>query len=880
MGPNHYICGVMSTNTDQPSTPRRRHRLILLAVVVILALPVLAAAVLIAHFNPNRYAPQIIAAVERTTGRQFTIDGPITLRLSLRPVIVLHQLSLANPPGFADANLVTLDRVEAQLALLPLLSHRIDVLHLHLVDPRMVLERNSAGTPDWIFGPPTPASPLASAAPTSPPAAPAPLTQSATGQNYKIALQEVDISNGQLTVNNKAGSPTIISLPSFSGTAASLEAPLHLTARAEIGATPFTLAGTVGSIALLSSGGRWPVDLTFTLGNATAATHVNVNGRIAHPLLFKGYDATVTADIPALNSLMGSLPAAWMYGMTLPPVQNLTASARIVDQNSLIPAIDHLVLKAGAADLSALRPGLQLNSLDVEMASLDQPLSLQAAATLNGTTLSLSGRFGPPQALLPRAWLPASMPPQVDYPVTAQATFGNASLNVNGAIATPETLSGVALALSATIPDLAALSPLAGSPLPAWKTISAQTALVDPGGQGLRTAIGLQGLAVTMDNAAFGGDASLFLAKPTKLVAALTASQLNLDALLAAMPHNVSTVPDNQAAAPTPAPAQANADTQPTSLLAAKIPVSLLHAGNADLQLAADTLVWNQTSYSALQVHALLNNSVLTLAPITGQLPGGSITASAVIDASHDPATESLKLSSPALAAGPLLKAFNLPANAQGTVQVQLAASGQGDSLQPIAASLNGQFGLAMVNGVVDGTVLDGLFGSVLNVVNLPTNMVGSQGPVMVRCMATRLDAINGVGTFRALALDSSRLRMQGSGTVNFGNGTLNLTLRPQVRISGANIDVPVHVGGSLKAPTTSIVPGKASPQSLLGELANSLGLGGSRPSSADICPAALSLARMGQPGPTPQALTNAPAAGPAQIPAGPTNLLNAILGK
>ena len=245
MGPNHYICGVMSTNTDQPSTPRRRHRLILLAVVVILALPVLAAAVLIARFNPNRYAPQLIAAVERTTGRQLTIDGPITLRLSLRPVIVLHQLSLANPPGFADANLVTLDRVEAQLALLPLLSHRIDVLHLHLVDPRMVLERNSAGTPDWIFGPPTPASPLASAAPTSPPAAPAPLTQSATGQNYKIALQEVDISNGQLTVNNKAGSPTIISLPSFSGTAASLDAPLHLNASAEIGATPFTLAGTV-----------------------------------------------------------------------------------------------------------------------------------------------------------------------------------------------------------------------------------------------------------------------------------------------------------------------------------------------------------------------------------------------------------------------------------------------------------------------------------------------------------------------------------------------------------------------------------------------------------------------------------------------------------
>ena len=522
----------MSRNAVQPRAPRRRH-LILVAVIVVLALPVLAAAVLIASFNPNRYAPQIVAAVERATGRQLTIGGPITLGLSLRPVIVLRQLSLANPPGFPDANLATLDRVEAQLALLPLLSHRIDILHLHLVDPRIVLERNSAGTPNWIFAP-APASP--SAAPASPPPASAP---KATGQTYKVALQEVDVSNGQVIVNNKAGAPTMISLPRFSGTAASLDSPLHLDASAEIGATPFTLAGTVGSIALLSSGGHWPVDLTFTLGNATA----HVAGRIAHPLLLKGYDANVTAEIPALDSLTGSLPAAWTGGMTLPAVQNLTASARIVDQNSLIPAIDHLVLKAGAADLSALRPGLALSSLDIEMASLDQPLSLQAAATLNNTALSLNGRFGPPQALLPRAWLPASMPPQVNYPVTAQAAFGNASLNVNGAIATPENLAGAALSLSATIPDLTALSPLAGTTLPAWKNLTAQATLLDPGGQGLRNAIGVQNLAVTMDNAAFGGDASLFLTQPAKLAAALTASQLNLDALLAAMPRTPPAAP-------------------------------------------------------------------------------------------------------------------------------------------------------------------------------------------------------------------------------------------------------------------------------------------------------------------------------------------------
>ena len=369
----------------------------------------------------------------------------------------------------------------------------------------------------------------------------------------------MDISNGQLTIKNKNGAPVIISVPSLSGTATALDAPLHLKASAQIGATPFTLAGTVGPVARLSGigTGPWPVDLTVTLAGATA----HVQGAIAHPLAFKGYDANVTADIPALNSLAASLPPAWIGGLALPPVQNLTVSARIVDQNSLIPAIDDLVLQAGAADLSGLRPGLALKSLHIEMASLDQPLSLNATGTMGGNNLSVTGRFGPPQALLPRAWLPASMPPQVNYPVNAQATFGNASLSVHGAIATPETLTGAALALDATIPDLATLGPLIGSPLPTWTNISAQTTLVDPGGQGLRNAIGLQGLAVTMNNAAFGGDASLFLTKPAKLEAALTASQLNLDALLAALPPTAS--PPNLLSGPPPSPAGAQPRRRP-----------------------------------------------------------------------------------------------------------------------------------------------------------------------------------------------------------------------------------------------------------------------------------------------------------------------------
>ena len=164
------------------------------------------------------------------------------------------------------------------------------------------------------------------------------------------------------------------------------------------------------------------------------------------------------------------------------------------------------------------------------------PFRINATGTSGNAPLTLAGHFGPPQALMNPALLPSTMPPQGSFPVTLTAQAGDAKFGVTGAIATPQTLAGVALALNATIPDLSALSPLAGRSLPAWKNINAQTSVIDPGGLGLRNAVGLDGLTVTLDNAAFGGAADLYFSPQPRLQAEIKFSQVNIDALLAAMP--------------------------------------------------------------------------------------------------------------------------------------------------------------------------------------------------------------------------------------------------------------------------------------------------------------------------------------------------------
>jgi AsmA protein len=255
-------------------------------------------------------------------------------------------------------------------------------------------------------------------------------------------------------------------------------------------------------------------------------------------------------------------------------------------------------------------------------------------------------------------------------------------------------------------------------------------------------------------------------------------------------------------------------------------------------------------------------------------------------------------IDAPALALSPFLKAIDVPNTAQGTMQAQLTASGTGDSLHDMASTMNGQLGMAMVNGIVDGSVLENLFGAVLRTVGLPEKLVGAQGPVAVRCFALRVDATNGTGAVRALTLDSSRLLVQGGGTLNFGNETLGVVLRPQMQLIGNQIGVPVEIGGTFAAPVTGVAPFGALQDAartavglplnlaqevvggggFLGKVASTLGV-----SQPDVCPVALNLGRLGQPGPAaPPPFASASSSNGIipTITSGPKSLLNSLFGK
>jgi uncharacterized protein involved in outer membrane biogenesis len=119
--------------------------LVVLAVAGLLALPrVLEAGALTARLD---------AALEKATGRAVSL-GPISLRPSLRPAFTVAGATIANPPGLSRPDLARIDRVEITLGLLSLLGGRVEIDSVTLTGADILLERDAAGRPNWLFAPP------------------------------------------------------------------------------------------------------------------------------------------------------------------------------------------------------------------------------------------------------------------------------------------------------------------------------------------------------------------------------------------------------------------------------------------------------------------------------------------------------------------------------------------------------------------------------------------------------------------------------------------------------------------------------------------------------------------------------------------------------
>jgi len=822
-------------------------RYTLIGLGVLLLLAVAGAGIFLATFDPESYKPRIQQAAKQATGRDLVLDGPIRLRPSLRPTLAAERVAFANASWGTRPEMAKLASMQVALSVLPLIRGEIAIERIVLIEPDILLETDAQGRGNWEVLP-------APGAPLEPPPAPGqpPADRRAPPQ---IAVGDLRIERGTVAYRDgRSGETITLAIPRLQAAIPDGQ-PMRLDLEAALDGTAFTVSGTAGPLArLLDPAARtpFPVDLAVALAGA----RLGLKGTITEPMAGRGYEVTVAATVPDLARLAALIPGA----PPLPPLRGIDISVAARDSGAPIPELRAIRLALAESDLSALVPGVTVRRIEVAAPDTNAPIRLTGEAVVNETPARLEGTFGPLAALLPGA------AERVSWPVDVTLAAAGARAGIKGNVLNPASPAPRAdVAVDVRVPDLAALSRLAGTALPPLKEIAFTGHVRGPGDRGQVT---LADMALKAAGSDLAGTVTVTPAARLRVEARLEGQLVDADALLAALgngqPAAASAPAAPAAPAARPAPRQRMIPDDP-------LPLDALRETDASVRLQLATLRLGGDEYREIGGTLALDRGNLRLDPLTATVPGGAVTLRLTLDASRPEPPVRIQLSAPSLELRQLLATYGGGYRVGGRVELDADLRGTGSTPHRIAATLDGHFGLAGANLDIDNRLIDLIAGELWRalVPGAPRDGVSN-----VRCLAVRFDAASGVATARAFLFDSNLAKVAGSGTVHLGPETLALRMLPTLKIAGGGIAVPVNVRGTFLNP--SIRPDAAGAVGALGQMgagaaagaqagavAGPLGaivggvVGAARGgATTDDCPAQLAIARGGRPGPTPAAET------------------------
>jgi len=488
---------------------RRTAFTILGAAGALVALVLIGVAIVVATLDPNLFVAPLAARVKAATGRDLAVHGPVDFKVSLTPRVVLADVAFENAPWSKTRQMLTAKRVEAQIALLPLLSRRFEVIEFVLVEPVITLETDASGRGNWEFAPA--GAPSTAGSPSS-----------ATATATAIGVGNFEIRQGTLSYRNGAsGKVTSASIERMSMRARDMTAPVAVDFRGTIDDIPVAVTGDLGPPAQWLAQ-QWPyplalkgqvdgndVKLTTKLAKAGTATTLDdidvrygkiaATGRVRSTVEGGRTRYAIDVNVPSLS--LADLPDKPRSQPPQPPAgaPRGPAATHWVVADTPLP-LGALAAIEGEGTFAVgelkLRSGQALSHVTAKFASRDAVVDVTFGAdAVLGGSLRGSAHVDGRRADVPAVRLQANAQ-DLDMPklaaaagVTRDIRGGEvrASIDVNGRGTTPHqvasTMSGTIVVVSgpatlarATTQGESAVSQIAGA-LDPFRTVDATTEL-------------------------------------------------------------------------------------------------------------------------------------------------------------------------------------------------------------------------------------------------------------------------------------------------------------------------------------------------------------------------------------------------------------------
>ncbi|HYL94287.1 MAG TPA: AsmA family protein, partial [Terriglobales bacterium] len=373
-----------------------RKAAIIIGIIVAVIIGILLVAPL--FLDVNQYRPQIQSELQQKLGRQVTL-GELHLGL-LPPRVRVDNVSVSDDPHFSTGPFAQVQELDVSIALLPLLSKKVEVQSLTLQRPHIELVRNAQGV--WNFS--TIGQPAAGAAPPQKKPQPgAPGSQNAGA----FALNNLKISDGQIAVTDRQKrQPRAVydhidvSLSNFaSGKPFSVSATLHLPGA---GTQEVSLDGTGGP---LNSANMMATPFDGSLKLQQVA--LSAAQKFLNTPALAGTDASISGDMKIRNQA-GNLASQGKLKLQDPVIHGVKLGYPITadydlrdDLNADLLNISKGALQLGSTPLSVtgsmnLKPtpaevNVQLKASDVSLGEVGRLASAMGVAFAPG--MNINGRL-------------------------------------------------------------------------------------------------------------------------------------------------------------------------------------------------------------------------------------------------------------------------------------------------------------------------------------------------------------------------------------------------------------------------------------------------------------------------------------------------------
>jgi uncharacterized protein involved in outer membrane biogenesis len=224
-----------------------------------------------------------------------------------------------------------------------------------------------------------------------------------------------------------------------------------------------------------------------------------------------------------------------------------------------------------------------------------------------------------------------------------------------------------------------------------------------------------------------------------------------------------------------------------------------LHAANADIQLKGKHIQTERMPIDDMNMHLKLNDAHLLLDPLNFGVAGGNITATINLDANESPIKTDADIKLQKIRFDSLFPDFKLQKASAGIIGGRAKFVGEGDSIAKMLGSANGQIAFMMNGGSVSQLAVRL---ANLDVANSIILLLGGDKKVQIRCMVVDLDAKDGNMEVKSMVLDTAKSVINGRGSINFKDETLDLRLASDSKsISLAALRGPIDVTGTFKKP-------------------------------------------------------------------------------